>query len=48
MGRAGEIRAVDQCSRRTGRHIPAVTTVGPQSQPKPHAMVFLVTDEDRD
>ncbi len=37
-GRTEEIRAVDQACSRIGRQIPAVTSVGPQSQPKPQAI----------
>ncbi len=40
-GRTRSIRAVDQCSSRAGRQIPAVTTVGPQSQPKLHAILRM-------
>ncbi|CAM5720480.1 hypothetical protein SALBM217S_04955 [Streptomyces griseoloalbus] len=38
-GRTRAIRAVDQCSSRTGRQIPAVTSVGPQSQPNEQAIL---------
>lgn len=40
-GRTSASRAVDQCSSRTGRHMPAVTTVGPQSQPKEQAILRM-------
>ena len=40
-GRTRAIRAVDQCSSRTGRQIPAVTRVGPQSQPKEQAILRM-------
>lgn len=38
-GRTRASRAVDQRSTRTGRQIPAVTRVGPQSQPNEHAIL---------
>ncbi|MDH6439171.1 hypothetical protein M2158_007712 [Streptomyces sp. SAI-144] len=38
-GRTRAIRAVDHRSRRTGRQIPAVTSVGPQSQPNEQAIL---------
>ena len=40
-GRTRAIRAVDQRSSRTGRQIPAVTRVGPQSQPKEQAILRM-------
>ena len=40
-GRTRAIRAVDQCSSRAGRQIPAVTRVGPQSQPKEQAILRM-------
>lgn len=43
-GRTREKRAVDQRSIRTGRHRPAVTTVGPQSQPNEQAILRMYWD----
>lgn len=40
-GRTSDRRAVDHRSSRTGRHRPAVTRVGPQSQPKLHAILRM-------
>ncbi|CAM5722845.1 hypothetical protein SVIOM342S_06001 [Streptomyces violaceorubidus] len=40
-GRTSASRAVDHRSSRTGRQMPAVTRVGPQSQPKLHAILRM-------